>query len=56
VAHRALASREDHHRLLRRQPRHPLRHRRRLLGFLLAPATIIIELARRRWSLISAVC
>jgi hypothetical protein len=33
VAHRALAPREDHHRLLRRQPRHPLRHRRRLLGF-----------------------
>ena len=33
VAHRALAPREDHHSLLRRQPRHPLRHRRRLLGF-----------------------
>jgi hypothetical protein len=31
VAHRALAPREDHHRLLRRQPRHPLRHR--LLNF-----------------------
>jgi hypothetical protein len=26
VAHRALARREDHHRLLRRQSRHPLRH------------------------------
>jgi hypothetical protein len=32
VAHRALASREDHHRLLRRQPRHPLRHRRHALS------------------------
>jgi hypothetical protein len=38
VAHRALASREDHHRLLRRQPRHPLRHRRRLLGFFIIKA------------------
>jgi hypothetical protein len=27
MAHRALARREDHRRLLRRQSRHPLRHR-----------------------------